>query len=136
MLRITHIRTTLHNHPAKPGAAFTNAPAPAKTSHIQGAHGAPSAQRSTRNNRSIQAQVNNLPPATVKHSKKKPEGCAEGPRLCGPFAVFLQSFKKTTTSCRFLQYPLSSVHADLPLCRHPQVPYPPSYQPPQNMHPV
>lgn len=77
------------------------------------------------------------PVTTTKNSfKKKPEGCAEGPRLCGPFAVFLQSFKKTTTSCRFLQYPLSSVHADLPLCKHPQVPYPPSYQPLQNKHPV
>ena len=35
-----------------------------------------------------------LPSSTTKHSKKKPEGCAEGPRLCGPFAVFLFPQKK------------------------------------------
>ena len=29
--------------------------------------------------------------------KKKPEGCAEGPRLCGPFAVFLFSQKNTAS---------------------------------------
>ena len=35
-----------------------------------------------------------LPSSTTKNSLKKPEGCAEGPRLCGPFAVFLFSSKK------------------------------------------
>ena len=34
-----------------------------------------------------------LPSSTTKHSKKKPEGCAEGPWLYGPFAVF-HSFPK------------------------------------------
>ena len=32
--------------------------------------------------------------------KKKPEGCAEGPRLCGPFAVFLFSSKKILCAIR------------------------------------
>ena len=87
-LRIPHIRNTHHNHSGKPGAAFTNAPVSAKTSHIQGAHGAPSAQRSTMNNRSIQAQVNTLPPATVKHSKKSPRGVQRGRGFAAPLLFF------------------------------------------------
>ena len=90
--RIPRKRNTHHNHPSKLGAAFTNAPASAKTSHIQGAHGAPSAQRSTRNNRSIQAQVNTLPPVTVKHSKKSPRGVQRGRGFAAPlrFSFFLK----------------------------------------------
>ena len=93
--RIPHIRNTHHNHSGKPGAAFTNAPVSAKTSHIQGAHGAPSAQRSTRNNRNIQAQVNTLPPATVKHSKKSPRGVQRGRGFAAPlrFSSFIKKTK-------------------------------------------
>ena len=44
--------------------------------------------------RSIQTQVNKAP---TFHNQallpKKPEGCAEGPRLCGPFAIFFFSKK-------------------------------------------
>ena len=44
--------------------------------------------------RRIQTQVIKTP---VLHNqallKKKPEGCAEGPRLCGPFAIFFFSKK-------------------------------------------
>ena len=39
------------------------------------------------------SQPNSRPPQPST-PKKKPEGCAEGPRLCGPFAVFLFSSKK------------------------------------------
>ena len=39
------------------------------------------------------SQQNSRPPQPST-PKKKPEGCAEGPRLCGPFAVFLFSSKK------------------------------------------
>ena len=55
-------------------------------------HSAPSAQRSTRNNRSIQAQVNTLPPATVKHSKKSPRGVQRGRGFAAPlrFSSFPQ----------------------------------------------
>ena len=90
-----HANVTHHNHPGKPSAAFTNAPVSAKTSHIQGAHGAPSAQRSTRNNRSIQAQVNTLPPATVKHSKKSPRGVQRGRGFAAPlrFSSFIKKTK-------------------------------------------
>ena len=49
------------------------------TSHIQ--------------HRSIHTQVNNLTPPQPRTPKKKPEGCAEGPWLYGPFAVFLFSHK-------------------------------------------
>ena len=93
--RIPRKRNTHYNHPSKPGAAFTNAPASAKTSHIQGAHSAPSAQRSTRNNRSIQAQVNTLPPATVKHSKKSPRGVQGGRGFAAPlrFSSFIKKTK-------------------------------------------
>ena len=83
-VHVFHANVTHHNHPGKPSAAFTNAPASAKTSHIQGAHGAPSAQRSTRNNRSIQAQVNTLPPVIVKHSKKSPRGVQRGRGFAAP----------------------------------------------------
>ena len=34
------------------------------------------------------SQPNSRPPQPST-PKKKPEGCAEGPRLCGPFAVFI-----------------------------------------------
>ena len=67
---------------------------------------------------------------------KKARGVCRGSGASDPLLSISVFFKKTTISCRILQYPLSSVHADLPLCRHPQVPYPPSYQPPQNKHPV
>ena len=93
---VFHANVTHHNHPGKPSAAFTNAPASAKTSHIQGAHGAPSAQRSTRNNRSIQAQVNTLPPATVKHSKKSPRGVQRGRGFAAPLRFSF--FPKTQSS--------------------------------------
>ena len=44
--------------------------------------------------RSIQTKVNTVSHTTTKNSfKKKPEGCAEGPWLYGPFAVF-HSFPK------------------------------------------
>ena len=44
--------------------------------------------------RSIQTQVNTVPHTTTQELlKKKPEGCAEGPWLYGPFAVF-HSFPK------------------------------------------
>ena len=39
------------------------------------------------------SQQNSRPPQPST-PKKKPEGCAEGPRLCGPFAVFLFPQKK------------------------------------------
>ena len=42
---------------------------------------------------SIHTQVNNLTPTQPRTPKKKPEGCAEGPWLYGPFAVFLFSPK-------------------------------------------
>ena len=47
--------------------------------------------------RSIQTQVNKTPTLHNQALKKKPEGCAEGPRLCGPFAVFLFSQKNTAS---------------------------------------
>ncbi len=58
-------------------------------------HSAPSAQRSTRNNRSIQAQVNTLPPATVKHSKKSPRGVQRGRGFAAPlrFSSFIKKTK-------------------------------------------
>ena len=40
------------------------------------------------------SQPNSRPPQPST-PKKKPEGCAEGPRLCGPFAVFLFPQKNT-----------------------------------------
>ena len=40
------------------------------------------------------SQQNSRPPQPST-PKKKPEGCAEGPRLCGPFAVFLFPQKNT-----------------------------------------
>ena len=44
--------------------------------------------------RSIQTKVNTAPhPHNPRTPKKKPEGCAEGPWLYGPFAVF-HSFPK------------------------------------------
>ena len=41
------------------------------------------------------SQQNSHPPQPS--TQKKPEGCAEGPRLCGPFAVFLFPQKKYCT---------------------------------------
>ena len=41
------------------------------------------------------SQQNSHPPQPS--TQKKPEGCAEGPRLCGPFAVFLFSQKNTAS---------------------------------------
>ena len=57
----------------------------------------PSAQPSVSNTAAYRHKSTKLPPSTTKHSKKKPEGCAEGPRLCGPFAVFLFSQKNTAS---------------------------------------
>ena len=45
------------------------------------------------------SQQNSRPPQPST-PKKKPEGCAEGPRLCGPFAVFLFSSKKILCAIR------------------------------------
>ena len=47
--------------------------------------------------RSIQTQVSKTPTLHNQALKKKPEGCAEGPRRCGPFAVFLFSQKNTAS---------------------------------------
>ena len=57
----------------------------------------PSAQPSVSNTAAYRHKSTKLPPSTTKHSKKEPEGCAEGPRLCGPFAVFLFSQKNTAS---------------------------------------
>ena len=47
--------------------------------------------------RSIQTKVNTVSHTTTQELlKKKPEGCAEGPWLYGPFAVF-HSFPKKKT---------------------------------------
>ena len=54
----------------------------------------PSAQPPPSNTAAYRHKSTKLPPSTTKHSsQKKPEGCAEGPRLCGPFAVFFFSKK-------------------------------------------
>ena len=69
--------TTFHpQHPVRPFSSIGSAsPPPSNTAAYR--------HKSTK-----------LPPSTTKHSsQKKPEGCAEGPRLCGPFAVFLFSKK-------------------------------------------
>ena len=56
----------------------------------------PSAQPPPSNTAAYRHKSTKLPPSTTKHtSQKKPEGCAEGPRLCGPFAIFLFSVKTT-----------------------------------------
>ena len=85
---VTHTTTIPANQARR---SQTRQPLPT-TSHIQSAHSAPSAQRSTRNNRSIQAQVNTLPPATVKHSKKSPRGVQRGRGFAAPlrFSFFLK----------------------------------------------
>ena len=86
---IDNMATTIPANQAR--RSQTRQPLPT-TSHIQSAHGAPSAQRSTRNNRSIQAQVNTLPPVTVKHSKKSPRGVQRGRGFAAPlrFSFFLK----------------------------------------------
>ena len=54
----------------------------------------PSAQPPPSNTAAYRHKSTKLPPSTTKHSsQKKPEGCAEGPRLCGPFAIFFFSKK-------------------------------------------
>ena len=58
-----------------------------------------SAQPNTTNIQAYRHKLTKLPPATIAALlKKKPKGCAEGARLCGPFAVFI--FLKKNTAPR------------------------------------
>ena len=56
-----------------------------------------SAQRTTFNIEAYRNKSTPLNIPTTKHSTKKPEGCAEGPWLYGPFAVF-QAFQSQKIS--------------------------------------
>ena len=109
---VTHTTTIPANQARR---SQTRQPLPT-TSHIQSAHGAPSAQRSTRNNRSIQAQVNTLPPATVKHSKKSPRGVQRGRGFAAPlrFSFFPQKkycapFAKKANATQYLKKSISNL---------------------------
>ena len=94
MLRIPHIRNTHHNHPSKPGAAFTNAPASAKTSHIQGAtaphrHNVQPGTTAAYRHKSIPFR----PPqsSTLKKARGVCRGAAALRPLCG-FPIFAKKY--------------------------------------------
>ena len=93
--RIPRKRNTHYNHPSKPGAAFTNAPAPAKTSHIQGAHGAHRHNVQPGTTAAYRHKSITFPPATVKHSKKSPRGVQRGRGFAAPlrFSSFIKKTK-------------------------------------------
>ena len=84
--------------PPTPSASIYTSSQPGDSNAPRRPHPAPSASThigstSHIQHRSIHTQVNNLTPPQPRTPKKKPEGCAEGPWLYGPFAVFLFSHK-------------------------------------------
>ena len=100
-LRIPHIRNTHHNHSGKPGAAFTNAPASAKTSHIQGAtaphrHNVQPGTTAAYRHKSIPSR----PPqsSTLKKARGVCRGAVALRPLCG-FSTASQS-KKNQALCQ------------------------------------
>ena len=96
----TKVNTAPHPHNPRTHPPRHNVPHPTPKHTDKSQHRTPHHNPRTQNpfgttfriqHRSIQTKVNTAPhPHNPRTLKKKPEGCAEGPWLYGPFAVFPQ----------------------------------------------
>ena len=87
---VFHANVTHHNHPGKPSAAFTNAPASAKTSHIQGAtaphrHNVQPGTTAAYRHKSIPVRLPQS--STLKKARGVCRGAAALRPLCYSFAI-------------------------------------------------
>ena len=89
---VFHANVTHHNHPGKPSAAFTNAPAPANNVTHPKRPRRPIGTTFNPEQSQHTGTSQYLPPATVKHSKKSPRGVQRGRGFAAPlrFSFFLK----------------------------------------------